>query len=510
MSTVYYFSLRSRLLYIIFHCQFRICEGADYQSITYPLLVSRRYDPEENFDENGALRPELKELLPPKHLRMGQNPFTNPKIKPLILPEYSQFGVDVKPTQRGQIQSSDMYQTGKFLAEVIRLNESSRSFRMFGPDETASNRLQAVYEVTKKQWMGEQRDGDDAFLAQDGRLMEVLSEHLCEGMLEGYILSGGHGLLNSYEAFIHIISSMFNQHAKWLEVCNKIAWRNELSSLNIILSSHVWRQDHNGFTHQDPGFLQHVATKKPEIVRIYLPPDTNCLLATMHHCLATRHKVNVVVAGKHPAPQWLSVEEAAHHCQAGIGIWEWASNDKGCEPDVVLACAGDVPTLEALAAAQILRTRLPKLRVRFVNVVDVMRLSQPEEHPHGLSHTKFDAIFAKEDIPVLFNFHAYPLLIDKLVFDRKNDGNFKVNGYKEEGTITTPFDMAVLNGIDRYNVVKDVCDIVMNKCRNVDEETRWTSDYVRQDMSRILMKHRAYICEHGVDIPEVLEWEWKN
>ena len=441
---------------------------------------------------------------------MGQNPYTNPKVKPLILPDYDEFGVEVKPNARGKTQSSDTYHTGKFIAKVIERNEANRNFRMFGPDETDSNRLSAVYEATKKQFMGEQSDDDEAMLAQDGRVMEMLSEHQCEGLLEGYLLAGGHGLINSYEAFIHIISSMFNQHAKWLEVCRNIEWRNKLSSLNILLASHVWRQDHNGFTHQDPGFLQHAATKKPEVVRIYLPPDTNCLLSCMHHCLETKHYVNVMVGGKHAAPQWLSVEEARVHCASGISIWEWASNDKGSQPDLIMACAGDVPTLEALAATQILREHMPKLRVRFVNVVDLMRLCEPEQHPHGMSQSKFCSIFGKTSIPVLFNFHAYPQLIEKLVFDRDKNGNFKVKGYREEGTITTPFDMCVLNGIDRFTLVKDVCDMVENQCANADEETKWTAPYLRQDMSGKLMKHRTYINEHGIDMDEVLNWEWKN
>jgi xylulose-5-phosphate/fructose-6-phosphate phosphoketolase len=347
---------------------------------------------------------------------------------------------------------------------------------------------------------------DDGLLAQEGRVMEMLSEHQCEGWLEGYLLTGGHGFFSSYEAFIHIISSMFNQHAKWLKTTREIGWRNPISSLNILLASHVWRQDHNGFTHQDPGFLQHVATKKPEIIRIYLPPDANCLLSCVHHCLHSRHYVNVMVAGKHPGPQWLTVDEARAHCTAGVSIWEWASNDKGYEPDIVMACAGDVPTLEALAATAILRKQLPNLKVRFVNCVDLMRLSPKDDHPHGLSNKAFDSIFTK-DKPVLFNFHAYPELVEKLVYDRTNH-NFKVKGYCEEGTITTAFDMGVLNGIDRFHLVMDVCDLIENKCDNVDDTTRWTASYVRQEMQEALVRHKKYIYEFGVDMDEVAEWKW--
>lgn len=320
------------------------------------------------------------------------------------------------------------------------------------------------------------------------------------------MLTGGHGLLNSYEAFIHIISSMFNQHAKWLKVTSEIPWRNKLSSLNILLASHVWRQDHNGFTHQDPGFIQHVATKKPGIVRIYLPPDANCLLSCMHHCLGSKHYVNVMVAGKHPSPQWLTVDEAREHCAAGAGIWEWASNDVGREPDIVIACAGDIPTLEALAATSILRKKMPDLRIRFVNVVDIMRLETPKNHPHGLPDKTFDSIFT-QDKPVLFNFHAYPELIKKLTYHRKNH-NFHVRGYKEEGTITTPFDMCVMNGIDRFHLVMDVCDFVGKYCTNVDEKTKGSASYVRQEMEKTLSRHKDYIHEHGIDMKEVLDWKW--
>lgn len=468
----------------------------------------KSYEPETLFDEQGRLLPELQELVPEPRLRMGANPFANPQVKPLVLPDFADYALPVDVKARGKIKESDTYVTGTFLRDVIRKNEVNKNFRMFGPDETASNKLHAVFEATSKQWMGEYLDTDDDTLAQYGRVMEMLSEHQCEGWLEGYLLTGGHGLLNSYEAFIHIISSMFNQHAKWLKMCNEIEWRNKLSSLNILLASHVWRQDHNGFTHQDPGFLQHVATKKPEIVRIYLPPDANCLLSCMHHCLASKHYVNVMVAGKHPAPQWLTADEARHHCTTGIGIWEWASNDKGCEPDLILACAGDVPTLEALAAVSILREKLPNIKLRFVNVVDLMRLTSIEEHPHGLSDQEFDSIFTK-DKPVLFNFHAYPDLVHKLIFGRTNR-NFVVRGYKEEGTISTAFDMCVMNGVDRFNLVRDACDMVENECINVDEDTKWSASYVRQEMKQMLIQHKHFISENGVDMPEIENWEWSN
>ena len=465
----------------------------------------KSYEPETLFDEQGRLFPELQELAPEPRLRIGMNPYTNPQVKPLVLPDFADYGLMVDVNARGKIKDSDTYQTGRFLRDVIKKNEATKNFRIFGPDETASNRLHAVFEVTNKQWMGEYASQDDT-LAQEGRVMEMLSEHKCEGWLEGYLLTGGHGLLNSYEAFIHIISSMFNQHAKWLKMCNEIGWRNKLASLNILLASHVWRQDHNGFTHQDPGFLQHVATKKPEIVRIYLPPDANCLLSVMHHCLKSRHYVNVITAGKHPAPQWLTIEEARTHCTDGIGIWEWASNDKGHEPDLIMACAGDVPTLEALAAVSILRDKLPKLRVRFVNVVDLMRLTSPEQHPHGLSDVTFNSIFTKNK-PVIFNFHAYPDLVHKLIFGRKNR-NFHVRGYKEEGTISTAFDMCVMNGVDRLHLVQDACDLIENDCDNVDESTKWSASYLRQEMKQMLVKHEHYIHEFGVDMPEISDWEW--
>jgi len=461
------------------------------------------YQPHNLFNANGELLPELKALVPPPHLRMGSNYYTNPMVKPLVLPDFAEYGI--ADPKRGEVFASDTGHLGLFLRDIIKMNEKSRNFRIFGPDETASNRLQAVFEVTKKQWMAEITDLDDN-LAQDGRILEMLSEHQCEGWLEGYLLTGGHGLLSSYEAFIHIISSMFNQHAKWLKMCNEISWRNQLSSLNILLSSHCWRQDHNGFSHQDPGFIGHVATKRPEIVRIYLPPDANCLLSVMHHCLASKNYVNVTIAGKHDAPQWLTVEEARAHCTQGLGIWDWASNDKGYEPDIIMASAGDVPTLEALAATTILRKAMPNLKIRFVNVVDLMRLSPPEEHPHGLSHTNFDSLFTKSK-PVVFAFHAYPHMVEKLVYSRANR-NFKIKGYKEEGTISTAFDMTVMNELDRFHLVKEACDFIENKCTSVDSETKWTAAYLRQDMDKLLVKHKEYICEYGVDMDEITQWKW--
>jgi xylulose-5-phosphate/fructose-6-phosphate phosphoketolase len=404
-------------------------ENASHLPILEAWLKS--YKPTELFDSNGTLIPELKALVVPHELRMSANPYTNPCTKKLILPDFTPFGVTF--SNRGELKASDCEVFGEYLRAIVEANEPTKNFRIFGPDETQSNRLGAVFKVTKKQFMGEIDEERDENMAQYGRVMEMLSEHTCEGWLEGYILTGGHGLLNSYEAFIHIISSMFNQHAKWIKMIKEIHWRNRLAGLNILLASHVWRQDHNGFTHQDPGFLNHVITKKAANVRIYLPPDANCLLYVMHRCFASYNRINVVVAGKHPAPQWLSIDEAKVHCKLGLSVWEWASNDRGTGPDVVIACAGDVPTLEALAATQLLRTRLPKLKVRFVNVVDLMKLLKPEEHEHGLTDENFDSLFTK-DKPVVFAFHGYPHLIQKLVFARSNQ-NFTVKGYIEEGAL---------------------------------------------------------------------------
>jgi xylulose-5-phosphate/fructose-6-phosphate phosphoketolase len=458
----------------------------------------RSYRPEELFDERGVLLRELAELAPLGERRMGANPHANGGLllKDLRMPDFRPFAVRVEAP--GKTDASDTTVLGGFLAEVIRLNLDQRNFRLFGPDETVSNKLDAVFQVTNRQWEAERLETDQ-WLAYEGRVMEVLSEHQCEGWLEGYLLTGRHGLFNSYEAFIHIVDSMFNQHAKWLKVSGKLPWRRKIASLNYLLSSHVWRQDHNGFTHQDPGFLDDVVNKKAEVVRVYLPPDANCLLSTMDHCLRSRHYVNVVVAGKHAAPQWLDIESAVLHCSKGIGIWPWASNDQGKEPDLVMACAGDVPTLETLAAVSILRRELPGLAIRVVNVVDLMKLQPATEHPHGLNDFDFDLLFTKEK-PVIFAFHGYPWLIHRLTYKRTNHHNIHVRGYKEEGTITTPFDMTVLNDMDRFHLVMDVIDRLPQlgeKCA-----------YLKQEMQDKLIFHRGYINREGIDMPEVLNWRW--
>jgi xylulose-5-phosphate/fructose-6-phosphate phosphoketolase len=460
----------------------------------------RSYKPEELFHEDGSLLKELKALVPEGERRMGANPQANGgrHVYELRMPDFKEYGLKLK--KRSDTGPGDTLVTGSFIRDVIKQNEAQKNFRVFGPDETLSNKLNAVFEVTNRQWEATVISTDD-FLKKEGRVMEVLSEHQCEGWLEGYILTGRHGLFNCYEAFIHIIDSMFNQHAKWLKVTSELPWRKKLPSLNILLASHVWRQDHNGFTHQDPGFIDHVVNKKASVVRVYLPPDANCLLSVMDHCLRSRHYANVVVAGKHPSPQWLNMDEAVIHCTKGIGIWKWASNDEGVEPDVVMACAGDVPTLETLAAVSILREKLPDLKIRLVNVVDLMKLQPEEEHPHGLSDKDFDALFTK-DKPVIFAFHAYPWLIHRLTYRRTNHYNIHVRGYKEEGTITTPFDMTVLNDLDRFHLVEDVVDRLPqlgDKCT-----------YLKQDMQDKLIMHKNYIREYGVDMPEVKEWKWKE
>ena len=453
----------------------------------------------ELFDEQGRLRPELAELAPTGSRRMGANPHANGGVlmRDLRLPEFRDYAVAVPSP--GAVDAEDTRVLGAFLRDVIVRNREQRNFRVFGPDETISNRLTAVFEATDRQWVA-RTEPDDEFLATDGRVMEMLSEHQCQGWLEGYLLTGRHGVFNSYEAFIHIVDSMFNQHAKWLKVTGQIPWRRPIASLNILLASHVWRQDHNGFTHQDPGFIDHVVNKKAEIIRVYLPPDANTLLSVMDHCLRSRHYVNVVVAGKHPAPQWLTIDEAVTHCTAGIGIWEWASNDRDREPDVVMACAGDVPTLETLAAVTILREHLPELRIRVVNVVDLMKLQPASEHPHGLSDREFDALFTT-DRPIIFAYHGYPWLIHRLTYRRTNHRNLHVRGYKEEGTITTPFDMAVLNDLDRYHLAGDVLDRVPGL-------TASGTAYLRQELRDTLIRHRQYIERHGEDLPEVLDWRW--
>ena len=472
------------------------------------------YRPEELFDDGGALRPEIARLAPSGNRRMSANPVANggERMVPLTLPDIGSFAIDV--SQPGAVGGEATRVLGRYLRDVIVLNGEQRNFRVFGPDETASNRLDAVFEVTAKQWLAEIRR-DDTDLATQGRVMEVLSEHLCEGWLEGYLLTGRHGLFSCYEAFIHIIDSMFNQHAKWLKVTRDIPWRAPIASLNYLLTSHVWRQDHNGFSHQDPGFIDHVANKKAQIVRVYLPPDANCLLSVAEHCLRSRDLINVIVAGKQPQWQWLDIAAANRHCAAGAGIWEWAGNegagddddsdDRAADgadrsPDVVMACAGDVPTLETLAAVTLLRADHPDLRVRVVNVVDLMTLQPPADHPHGMTDEAFDAMFTT-DAPVIFAYHGYPSMIHKLTYRRRNHDNFHVHGYKEEGTTTTPFDMVVLNDVDRFRLALAGIERAPRRGGGVaDARPRYREGTAR---------HKAWIVEHGDDLPEVRDWRWQ-
>ncbi len=460
----------------------------------------KSYKPEELFDSNGKLIPELAELAPKGQRRMGDNPHANGGIllRDLKMPNFQDYAVDVPLP--GSVVAEATKVMGKFLRDVMKLNSQSRNFRIVGPDETQSNRLDAVFEVTERTW-DTQILPEDEKLSPEGRVMEILSEHTCQGWLEGYLLTGRHGFFSCYEAFIHIVDSMFNQHAKWLKTTRHIPWRRPIASLNYLLTSHVWRQDHNGFSHQDPGFIDHVINKKSEVIRVYLPPDANTLLSVTDHCLRSRHYVNVIVAGKQPALQYLDMDAAIKHCTKGIGIWEWASNDKGFEPDVVMACAGDVPTLETLAAVEILRQHFPDLKVRVVNVVDLMTLQPQSEHPHGLSDKDFDSLFTT-DKPVIFAFHGYPWLIHRLTYRRKNHNNLHVRGYKEEGTTTTPFDMVVLNELDRFSLADDVIDRV--------PQLGYKAAYVKQMLHDKLIEHKHYITQYGEDMPEILHWKWQD
>lgn len=458
----------------------------------------KSYKPETLFDKTGRFRPALAALAPQGTRRMSANPHTNGGLllRELRLPDFRDYAVKVQKPGARDVESTRLM--GKFLRDTMKLNMESRNFRLFSPDENNSNRWQDVLEVTDRAWMAERYPYDD-HLAPDGRVMEMLSEHQCQGWLEGYLLTGRHGFFSCYEAFIHIIDSMFNQHAKWLKVCRGIPWRRPIASLNYLLSSHVWRQDHNGFSHQDPGFIDHVVNKKAEVIRVYLPPDANTLLSVTDHCLRSRGYVNVIVAGKQPAPQWLDMDAAVKHGTAGIGIWQWASNDRNSEPDVVLACCGDVPTLETLAAVSLLHRYLPDLKVRVVNVVDLMKLQPPKEHPNGLSDQEFDALFTT-DKPIIFAFHGYPWLIHRLTYRRTNHRNLHVRGYKEEGTTTTPFDMAVMNDLDRFHLVTDVIDRIPLSGSG--------ADYVRQALRDKRIEHKQYIAEHGEDMPEIRAWRW--
>lgn len=461
----------------------------------------RSYRPQELFDQRGRLLDELAELAPEGNLRMGSTPWANGGAlrRELRLPDPRDYALDLK--KPGDVTAEATRVLGYYLRDVMKANADANNFRVFSPDENSSNRLDAIYQVSERTWMGDKLPTDDAggHLSTEGRVMEILSEHTCQGWLEGYLLTGRHGLFSCYEAFIHIVDSMFNQHAKWLKTTRGIPWRRPLASLNYLLTSHVWRQDHNGFSHQDPGFIDHVVNKKAEVIRVYLPPDANSLLVVMEHVLRSRHYVNVVVAGKQPAPQFLSLDAAVKHCAAGVGLWDWASNDQGGEPDVVMACAGDVPTLETLAAVDLLRGLFPDLKVRLVNVVNLMRLQSPDQHPHGLGEREFDSLFTR-DKPVIFAYHGYACLIHRLTYKRNNHENFHVHGYQEEGTTTTPFDMVVLNELDRFHLVEDVLNHV--------PRLQAVSAHVRQWLHDKLVEHRQYIRHHGDDLPEIKNWNW--
>jgi xylulose-5-phosphate/fructose-6-phosphate phosphoketolase len=460
----------------------------------------RSYRPDELFDDRGALIPELAALAPKGTRRMGSNPHANGGLllKDLRLPDFRQYAVEVDKPGTSNAEATRVL--GTMLRDVMKLNMDTRNFRVFGPDETASNRLGALFEVTDRESTATVFPYDD-HVSPDGRVLEVLSEHMCEGWLEGYLLTGRHGFFSCYEGFIHIIDSMFNQHAKWLKVCNTIPWRRPIASLNYLLTSHVWRQDHNGFSHQDPGFIDHVVNKKAEIVRVYLPPDANCLLSVADHCLRSRNYVNVIIAGKQPALQYLGIEDAIRHCTAGVGIWDWASNDGSADPDVVMACAGDIPTLETLAAVDLLRTHVPDLKIRVVNVVNLMTLQPQSEHPRGLSDEEYASIFTR-DKPIVFAFHGYPWLIHRLTYRRPNHDNLHVRGYKEEGTTTTPFDMTVLNDLDRFHLALDVIERVPRLASVVTHE--------KQLFRNRLIEHKLYIAEHGDDMPEIRDWKWSG
>jgi xylulose-5-phosphate/fructose-6-phosphate phosphoketolase len=474
-----------------------LAENPEHLALLEQWLKS--YRPEELFDENGRLMPELKELAPKGLRRMGSNPHANGGLllRDLRMPDFRDYAVEV--SHPGQTVGEATKVLGSFLRDITKLNEQARNFRMFGPDEWASNRLGSVFEVTDRTWLAEHIEEDD-HLSPDGRVMEILSEHTLQGWLEGYLLTGRHGLFTTYEAFVHLVDSMFNQHAKWLKVtCSEIPWRRPIASLTYLLSSHVWRQDHNGFSHQDPGFLDHVVNKKGQITRIYLPPDTNTLLSCADHCLRSRNYVNVLVAGKQPALQYLDMPSAIAHCTAGIGIWDWASNDRDSEPDVVMACCGDIPTLETLAAVDLLRRYLPEIRIRVINVVDLMKLQPESEHPHGMSDKEYESLFTP-DKPVIFAFHGYPWLIHRLTYRRANHGNLHVRGYKEEGTTTTPFDMVVRNDLDRFHLAEDVIDRLPDVGHNV--------AYIKQDIREKLIEHKQHVTTYGDDMPEIKEWRW--